>query len=134
MKKSASILACAFSLFAISFTANAASLSYTCKVKRIYDLSDNGTLETSSFEKTMKGSSFSVSKVTGEIIGQVMPTLNADSTRVIHSGSNEYSFKSVADFGNQFQIIEIQEFKKGENKPFVASSMGGAGIVTGLCE
>jgi len=32
------------------------------------------------------------------------------------------------------QLLEIQEFRHGESKPFVAISMGGAGIVTGLCK
>ncbi len=49
----------------------------------------------------MKGSAFSVSRVTGEIIGEVVPTLMAKSTRVVNQGSKENSFKAVADFGEQ---------------------------------
>jgi hypothetical protein len=30
--------------------------------------------------------------------------------------------------------IEVKEFRKGTVKPFVSSSMGGAGIVTGICK
>jgi hypothetical protein len=40
----------------------------------------------------------------------------------------------VAEFEGQIQVIEIQEFNKKSKKPFVAISMGGAGIVTGMCE
>ena len=114
-------------------TATGSELSYTCTVARIYDLVEDGTLRTSAWEKSMKGSQFSVSRVTGEIMGEVLPTLMAKSTRVVNKGTTENSFKAVADFGEQYQLIEIQEFKTGNIKPFIASSMGGAGIVTGSC-
>ena len=109
----------------------AGEIAYTCEVVHVYRLSKNCTLEISGFEKQMRGSSFSVSRVTGEILGEVVPTLLAKSTRVVNRGSSENSFKAVADFGDQFQILEVQEFRFGPIKLFVASSMGGAGIVTG---
>ncbi len=121
-------------LFFISESVAAGELAYTCEVMQVYDLSENGTLEISRFEKGMKGSSFSVSRVTGEIIGEVVPTLLAKSTRVVNKGSTENSFKAVADFSEQFQILEVQEFRSGPIKPFIATSMGGAGIVTGTCK
>ena len=109
-------------------------LAYTCEVKHIYRVTSEGSLDISNFEKTMNGSAFSVSRLTGEIIGEVIPTLMAKSTRVVNKGSARNSFKTVADFGNQVQILEVKEFIKGPVKPFVSSSMGGAGIVTGLCK
>lgn len=121
-------------LLAIVPSVSASPLSYTCEVVHIYDLADDSSLRISSFEKTMKGSMFSVSRRTGEIIGEVVPTLMASSTRVVNAGSQENSFKAVADFEDQVQILEVQEFKSGASKPFVASSMGGAGIVTGTCK
>mgnify|MGYP006093325827 CR=1 FL=1 len=120
--------------FFTNANAIAGELSYTCEVTHIYKLSNDGSLGISPFEKQMKGSSFSVSRVTGEIIGEVIPTLMAKSTKVVNHGSTKNSFKAVADFGNQFQIIEVKEFLKATVKPFVSSSMGGAGIVTGLCK
>ena len=111
----------------------AGELAYTCEIVHVYKLSENSTLAISGFEKQMKGSSFSVSRVTGEIIGEVVPTLLAKSTRVVNRGSSENSFKAVADFGEQFQILEVQEFRFGPIKPFIAMSMGGAGIITGTC-
>jgi hypothetical protein len=109
-------------------------LSYTCEVTHVYDLSENGSLKASTWEKEMKGSTITVSRATGEIIGKVVPTLMAKSTRVVNKGSKEKSFKAVADFGEQYQLLEVQEFREGTVKPFIASSMGGAGIVTGLCK
>ncbi len=120
--------------FCISSPANSAPLAYTCDVLHVYDLADDGSLQISAWETTMKGSSFSVSRVTGEIIGDVVPTLMAKSTRVVNRGSTEDSFKAVADFEGQVQVLEVQEFRQTSAKPFVASSMGGAGIVTGTCK
>ena len=139
-----------FILFAVSSASIAGELSYTCKVTHVYDLDDDGSLKASFLEKNLVGLQFSVSRVTGEIIGKVIPTLLANSTKVINIGNKEYSFKSIAYFdavnkpfstGNEdaestasVQVLEIQEFHDGDIKPFVAMSMGGSGIVTGLCE
>ena len=123
-----------FILFIVSSTSVAGELSYTCKVIHVYELDNDGSLRISIWEKQFNDSEFSVSRVTGEIIGEVVPTLLSRSTKIINKGNKEYSFKSIADFGNQVQLIEIQEFAQKEKKPFAAISMGGAGIVTGLCK
>ncbi len=123
---------CALSIFAVSSTVSA-PLSYTCDVAYVYEISPEGKIETSSWEAQMKGASFSVSRSTGEIIGEVVPTLLADRAWVVNPGSNSNSFKAAADFGDQIQVIEVQEYLGGQTKSFVSMSMGGAGIVTGLC-
>ena len=125
------LLLCLFSFASIS---KAGDLSYDCVIKQVYDVDDMGNLEVSGWQKEFKSNKFTVSRETGKITGQTLTTVLAKNTRVINIGSNENSFKSVAEFEGQFQLIEIQEFKKGIKKPFVASSMGGAGIVTGTCE
>ena len=128
----------------------AGELAYTCKVIHVYELDNDGSLRTSNWEKQFKNSDFSVSRVTGEIAGKLIPTLLANSTKVINKGNQEYSFKSIALFdavnkplssvGEDaestagVQILEIQEFRHGDKKPFVAMSMGGAGIITGFCK
>lgn len=139
-----------FTLLVVSSASVAGELSYTCKVVHVYDLNDDGSLRISNFEKHCKGSQFSVSRVTGEIIGAPITTLLANSTKVINIGNKEYSFKSIAFFdavnkpfssGGEdsestanIQVLEIQEFRDGDIKPFVAMSMSGVGIVTGLCK
>lgn len=128
----------------------ASELAYTCKVLHVYDLEDGGSLRASNWEKQFKDGEFSVSRVTGEIVGTVIPTLLANSTKVINKGNKEYSFKSIAEFdavnkplssGHEnakdtasIQLLEVQEFRKGLDKPFIALSMGGAGVVTGICK
>jgi len=86
------------------------------------------------WEKIFVGGKFSISRVTGEIIGEVVTTVAAASTKVINKGNEDYYFTSIAYFGDKAQLIEVKEFKKGEKKPFVAMSLGGAGIVTGVCK
>jgi hypothetical protein len=110
-----------------SGNAIAGGLAYTCEVAHVYAVSDCGSLIPSALEKNMRGSLFSVSRVTGEIIGEVIPTLMAKSTRVVNKGSTKNSFKTTADFGGQYQLLEIQESRSGDVKPFVATSMGGPG-------
>lgn len=113
----------------------AGELAYTCIVTKVYDLQDDGTLETSAWDEGLAGSLFSVSRVTGEAVGEVVPTLMATSVRVVNPGSHEHSFKAVSEYaGPHVQVIEVQEFLEGEPKPFIALSMGGAGVVTGLCK
>jgi hypothetical protein len=128
----------------------AGELAYTCKVIHVYDLDVAGSLRTSNWEKQFCDLEFSVSRVTGEIIGSVIPTSFASWTKVINAGNEKYSFKSVALFDSvnkplssgsedakttaSFQLLEIKEYHHGDSKPFVAMSMSGAGIVTGLCK
>lgn len=130
-------------------SAVASELAYTCKVIHVYGLDDDGSLKFSNLEQ-FKDGKFSVSRVTGEIVGTVIPTLLENSTKVINKGNKEYSFKSIAEFdavnkplssGGEdaettvsIQLLEVQEFKEGVKKPFVALSMGGAGVVTGICK
>jgi len=133
MKILINAIMCFSLLFAIYSNSIAGELAYTCKVMHTYKLNDDSSLKRSNLDKQFKGSKFSVSRITGEIIGEVLPTLLADSTKVIHKGNEEYSFKAIANFKNQIQLIEVKEFLQGERKPFVAMSMGGAGIASGVC-
>ena len=112
---------------------------YQCRVEHVYNLTQEGVIRiTPEWESSFIGSTFQVSKRTGAIAGDTLTTIFANDTQVVNAGSSENSFKALAFFdsqggGGQVQLIEIQEFITGKQKPFVASSMGGAGIVTGVC-
>ena len=118
----------------ISFTAKAGNLTYDCVIKKLYDIDDKGVLEASGWQSQIKGNKFTVSRETGKILDDTATTILAKKTRVINFGSKDYSFKSVAEFEGQFQLIEIQEFKQSNEKPFIISSFGGAGLATGTCK
>ena len=121
-------------LLSAAGTTLAGEVSYTCVVSHIYSLSEDGVLKVSNWEKEMKGSTFSVSRITGEIVGEVVPTLMAKSIRVINTGSKDNSFKTVAVFEGQIQVLEVKEFYSSPTKPFISLSMGGAGLITGTCK
>jgi hypothetical protein len=126
-------------LAAFASEAVASELSYACVIEHVYSITSyedekNTELIPSYLEENFLGGQFSVSRLSGEIIGEVLPTMNATSTKVIHQGSSSYSFKTIAFFKDQVQVLEIKEFIGGNEKPFIAMSMGGAGIVTGLCK
>ena len=120
-------------LFMFSDTTIAGESSYSCTVTHVYVVDDNGSLKTSGFESNLKDGRFMVDRLNGAIVGDVLPTSLANYTKVINKESTSNSFKSIADFGNQFQIIVIKECKNGSLKPFVSISTGGAEIVTGIC-
>ncbi len=123
-----------FILCVVSFNAVAGELSYSCKITNVYELDNDGSLRISNLDKQFKDSEFLISRVTGEIIGEVVPTLLIGSTKIIIKDNNEYPFNAIADFPNQVQLIGINEFVPEEKKTFFAIIMGGAGFVTGLCE
>ena len=121
-------------IFIFSEPLFAGSDSYSCRIIHTYDTTDDGLLRTSGFHDSFKGGEFTVLKSTGAISGDTLTTLRAVRTQVINYGSGGNSFKAVAYFDGQVQVIEVQEFKGGAEKPFIAISMGGAGIVTGMCK
>ena len=134
MKYPIAILIFALSLILCTNNSRAGELSYTCTVMNVYKVGAKNDLIHSLWQKDFRGSQFSISRVDGQIIGEVLPTLNARKTYVHNPGSNQNSFKASADFNGQYQLIEVKEFVESKTKPFVAMSMGGAGIVTGFCK
>jgi hypothetical protein len=123
-----------FILFVVSFNAVAGELTYTCKIINIYELANYGSLKHSDLEKQFKGSDFIISRVTGDIIGRAVPTLLPRSTKIIIKGNGENPFRSIADFKDGVQLIEIYDSVPQEEKPFIAISIGGTEIITGLCK
>ncbi|MGR3304029.1 MAG: hypothetical protein ACUZ8I_16215 [Candidatus Scalindua sp.] len=123
-----------FILSVVSFNAVAGEHSYTCKIMHVYGLDNDGSLISSDLEKRYKGSEFLVSRVTGEIIGDVVPTLLARSTKVLIKDSNKSPFKSAEDFAYRPQLAGVNGFVPAEEKTFFAISMNGAEFITGLYE
>ena len=76
----------------------AGNLQYKCRVIHTYDLENDGSLKDSNWNKEFKGSEFIVSRATGEIVGKLLLTSEANSTKVINKGNESWSFKSIAEF------------------------------------
>ena len=108
-------------------------LAYVCTVEHVYNVSAYGKLIESELDDQLEGARFAVSRSDGKILGEALATPLAESTRVVNQGARSDSFRAIADFGDRFQSLEVQEFHEGERKPFVASAMGRTGIVSGVC-
>jgi hypothetical protein len=137
------LIALAATSLLLTGTAMAGDLHYTCKITQVYHLKEIGTLETapeSITDKDVKQDSFTISRETGAITGKTseLDTKSAQSTVVIHRGSEDSSFVAVADFGlsksgtHAYRVIKVEEYRKGSEKPFVA--MGDLTIVSGTCK
>ncbi len=120
-------------LLAVWGASEGGEIAYVCTVEHVYSVSDYGKLIESELNDKLEGARFAVSRLDGKILGEVLTTPSAEATRVVDRGSNSSSFKAVADFADRFQTLEVEEFREGERKPFVASSMGGVGVVSGVC-
>ena len=136
-------VALAVLFWCLSTAAVAGELAYTCTVHHVYQLKENGSLETSpdsEQEKQMRKNPFTISRETGAIVGKSsnLDTSLAKSTRVIRQGSAENSFEAVADFGDlqsgthPYRVIKVEAYRKWSEKPFVA--MADMEIVTGICK
>ncbi len=123
-----------FILFVVSFNAVAGEHSYTCKIMKVYELDNDGSLSSSNLEKQFKGREFLISRVTGEIIGEVVPSLLTRSSKIMIKDSNESPFKSITDFDYEPQLVETNVFGAEVKKSFYAISVDGAGVITGLYE
>jgi hypothetical protein len=127
---------------AMPSVAHAGTDSYACEVKQALSLSEkDGMLspESSAIQNVVIGSKFSVSRITGQVIGETVGTETASSTKVLERGSIKNSFRSIADWADPnlathaFQLLEIEEFVKGPDKPFLVFSSGGVGLRSGFC-
>jgi hypothetical protein len=101
---------------------------------KVYELDNDGSLSSSNLEKQFKGREFLISRVTGEIIGEVVPSLLTRSSKIMIKDSNESPFKSITDFDYEPQLVETNVFGAEEKKSFYAISVDGAGVITGLYE
>ncbi len=110
---------------------------YDCEIKEAYDVEADGLLHAGRWGGKPRGAKFVVSRLTGQVIGDWVPTAVATETAVLQHGDSEWGFQAIAKFrrgpGTNIQTIHINEFVVGSAKPFIATSHGGVGIVTGIC-
>ena len=116
---------------------HAGDAHYDCTIKNVYEINDEGALvkKSKKIEDIYKGT-FSISRLTGDVVGVTMPTTNASQKIVINPGNSEWSFKALSIYehpnGNEFNGIEVLEYREGLEKPFYAISV--AGVISGTCK
>ena len=111
--------------------------SYECTIVAAYDLAVDGTLRPQGAGLDSRGGRFTVSRESGQIIGEWLPTLMASRVEVLRRGDTAWAFESISTYptpaGSSGQLIHIEHFREGPAKSFVAAAPSGAGIVTGVC-
>jgi hypothetical protein len=120
----------------LPFTIYAGTTHYECVVASAMQLNESGMTEATFLTKKFVGASFTVDRESGRIIGG--PLDNAKmKTDVVDRGTSEMSFQAFSRSSplSHTTHIEVQEFVRGPNKPFVATTtVYYPGIYTGRCK
>ena len=124
----------AVAVFCISAPLQAAPLYYDCKIENAYGLDSDNALQPVSSDHELIGSKFHVTRLTGEISGKLVHTRGATKFRVIHRGTEEAPFKSIAEYTGHVQLLVIDESAEGDVKPFVVNTSEGLSIASGSCK
>jgi len=109
--------------------------AYQCEVMSDAYIKGDGSLEISQ-DNPRVGQKFTVMKKTGEVFGDVMDALK--NPKVITPGGEKNSYKvlwiqkTASKSGAFVDYLNIDEFIKGEKKPF--GFFSGSLLLSGLCE
>ena len=121
------------SLLVLSSATVFAENNYFCTINAVSDVNENGGI-TEEYKKPYKGLSFSVSKETGEMKGELQNTLGG-TPQIIQPVSNDYSFKvftkSVTNHTDGY-YLQIKDFRHAKSKSFIFIQSGF--IYHGLCQ
>lgn len=121
------------SLLVLFSSSAAAENNYFCTISAVSEVNENGNI-TEEYKKPYKGQSFSVSKETGVMKGDLQNTLGG-TPQVIQPASHDYTFKvftkSVTNHTDGY-YLQIKDFKYAKSKPFIFIQSGY--IYHGLCQ
>ncbi len=118
--------------------------SYTCVVKSVGDLQNDGTYKLISKKSpdllsAYIGTSFSINKSNGSITGEIISnqSKNAIRTEIIDKGDSMNSFKVLTVFGPNASILYLQvndfgKFQNSESIPFAGFRWGEP--ISGTCK
>ena len=121
------------SLLVLSSASVFAENNYFCTISAVSEVNENGGI-TEEYKNPYKGQSFSVSKETGVMKGELQNNLGG-TPQVIQPVSNDYKFKvftkSVTNHTDGY-YLQIKDFKYAKTKPFMFIQSGF--IYHGLCQ
>ena len=109
--------------------------SYSCAVKAIKKLGDEGSLVPDEFYyRLYSDSTFVIDRHTGRMLGEPKNYSGFDQPEVIDRGSEKQSLKVITTYGPYVSIdyLLVQIYVDTLDKPFMYVS--GATIYTGLCK
>jgi hypothetical protein len=107
---------------------------FKCEVKEVYKLDDSGKLITKAgFVTPDVGSTFIVNRQSGQITGEkITNTMSGVMPNVYDVLPSENTYKAITIYPYTIDYIEIQTYKKSQEKPFVYKGAFGE-VITGLC-
>ncbi len=120
----------------LSVTTRAGEDGYICKIVEVRVLSNEGTLiESKKFTRQFEDRSFSINRNNGEMIGMPFTTSAYKSTTVLDRGSENSSFKSMAQSEAPLaaMFMYVAEHFQDREKPFWGTA-NGTQIYSGICE
>ena len=109
--------------------------SYSCEVKSVQKLGDDGGLVPDEYYKLLySDSTFVIDRHTGRMLGEPKNYSGIDQPEVIDRGSKEQSLKVITTYGPFVSIdyLLVQIYVDALDKPFMYVS--GATTYTGLCK
>jgi hypothetical protein len=114
----------------------AASDGYICTISEIQELNSTGNLEIyHGIYSTLIGTTFSISRETGEVIGMPFSTKGWKEARVLDRGDATRSFKLMITSHQSnawVRYLYVREFDEGERKPFWGAD--GEQMYAGTCK
>ena len=126
-------------IFLVPNLTDAGQLAYKCEILSELKLSANGTLRTEAGYDFYIGKVFHVDRKSGVLLGANLTNSGYEKIDVLDPGSDEMSFKVVwmsAIVGNtggrNVRYLEVREFEKKFEKPFILVTSGT--VLTGTCE
>lgn len=109
----------------------AAPEDYQCVISEELTLRGDGSL--SRYAKPLNiGERFAVNRSTGEVVGGPFIRASITKTTLIDSGSSANAFKAVYITLSDAEILQIEEFAEGKEKPFVAVTL--LTVLSGVCK
>ena len=118
-----------------------AAAQYTCTIKSVLGLNDNGQYATHEWENFYLERQFVVERESGKVISTTALKArlkNFDATyspKVLNAGDSSHPFKSITIFENtaEFTVLQIAENFTGVQKPFYYQTYIGM-LLSGTCE
>ena len=124
-------------LLIFSLTTKAEHNSYTCLIKQVIEVKDNGLMDKhEGIYKGYIGKEFTIDRVSGEMIGDAFATTYDKTITVIDKGSKDNAYKAIVTSHPPniwVKYINVNEFHSTKNKSFWGNSDTNT-ILSGQCK
>ena len=99
-----------------------AATDYQCVITEELHFEAGGTLKR--FPKPINiGERFAVDRDTGRVTGGPFMRSSITSTTVVHPGARATAFKAIYTQLDDVEVLQVEEFAPGNDKPFVALTL-----------